>query len=305
MPNGNFSLLGTVQEFSISVDQVKGTGGSDNPSLATPIKFDFFPISDQNVLYSFEIPVLKGELYATNNRFKCSEQIVIPHAWKVSENVSTTIGFNFPLNDAVIHKIEKHRQGNIVFHLNFTLQAGIYSSPPIANPFNIQMPSYLNRFYTAQGHISFEIEQSQWVKKILPELGYKAIKLIELPGASEVIPEEYSLSLKELDEARRYFTNGDYDKSVAHCRSAIEPFKRKLPELKEFLQSNSEFQWAKDVMCATGEWLEKMIKATWNFTSKPHHVPSVAHFGRTDAEVLIMITTAVIAYVGEIQFKLT
>lgn len=115
MPNGNFSLLGTVQEFWISADQVKGAGGSDNPCLTIPIKFDFCPIFDQNVLYSFEIPVIKGELYATNNRFKCSEQIVIPPAWKVSENTSTSLGFNFPLNDATIHRIEKYRQGNLVF----------------------------------------------------------------------------------------------------------------------------------------------------------------------------------------------
>jgi hypothetical protein len=304
MPNGNLSLWGTVQEFSIYIDQIKGTGGPDYPCLTVPIKFDFLPISDQHRTFGFEVPILRGELYATNTRFKCSEQIVIPHVIKVHEKVSTIIGFNFPLNDVALHKLEKHRQGNIVFHLTFTLQVGIFSSLPIQNAFNFRVPSFLNSFETIQGHISFEIEQSQWVKKILPELGYKSIKLIELPGASEVIPEEYSLSLIELDEARRYFTNGEYDKSVAHCRSAIEPFKRKLPELKNFLQSQSEFRWANEVMVATDEWLDKMIKATWSFTSKPHHVPSISHFGRTDAEILMMITTAIIAYIGKIQFKL-
>jgi hypothetical protein len=132
-------------------------------------------------------------------------------------------------------------------------------------------------------------------------MGHDSFRLFELPKNSHIIPEEYSKSLNELEEAKRYFLNGDYDKTVGHCRSALDPFKAKKDEIKTFIKSKSEFTWINDVLVATDEWLVKLVKSTSHFTSKAHHIPSVGHFGRPEAEIIMMITTALIAYIAKVE----
>lgn len=81
------------------------------------------------------------------------------------------------------------------------------------------------------------------------------------------------------------------------------PIKFEFAKLKEFVKSKSEFDWANKVLEATEEWLDKIIKATSSFSSKTHHTPSVGHFSRTEAEIVLMITTGIIAYIGKIEYK--
>ncbi len=152
---------------------------------------------------------------------------------------------------------------------------------------------------SAYCNISFEIPQSQWITKHLPALGWDSSRLIELPAANELIPEEYSQSLAELDKANEYFTKGDYDKVVAHCRSAIDPIRKKMPELKTMITSKSSYEWIDSVNESTFNWLDKLLKETGNFASKTHHTPSTGHFSRHDAQVVQMITIAIIAYAGK------
>ena len=150
-------------------------------------------------------------------------------------------------------------------------------------------------------HVNFQIPQSYWINKVLPQIGHDSLRLIELPSLSRIIPEEYSRSVKELDEAKRYFLHGDYDKAVGHCRSALDPFKAKRDEVKTFIKSKSELAWINEVLDATDEWLNKLIKSTSRLTSKSHHIPSTGHFDRSDAEIIMMITVALIAYIGKLE----
>jgi P2-related tail formation protein len=71
-------------------------------------------------------------------------------------------------------------------------------------------------------------------------------------------------------------------------------------------ESNTDFTFKHDISgleCIINEstytWLDKLIKETSNFASKTHHPPSTGHFSRHDAQVVQMITTAIIAYAGK------
>ena len=127
--------------------------------------------------------------------------------------------------------------------------------------------------------------------------------LIKLPAYTEVVPKEYKISRDELNEALRYFNNGDDDKTVSHCRSALEPFKKQMAELKDHMKSYHEFEWMKDISVANETWLDTIFRKTFHFTAKTHHAPSIGHFDRADAQIITLVTTAIIGYVGKTGFK--
>lgn len=306
MSRGSITLQSTSQEFNVQVDQISANGGYDSPKILIPIKFDLHPIGRgyNSIIYPFELVSVKGELNATEKNFKISESILLP-SWKVTDTSSYHISFQFLINSEIINKIEKYRKGNVQLHLSISLQVGICEKVILHNQGEKFERLFISGFETGQGYTTFQIEQSQWVNKILPQLGHNSYKLVEIPATSQVIPDEYKISLGEFEEARKYFINGDYDKTVAHCRAALEPFSGRvnLPKLKEFVKSKSEFAWATTVMSATEEWLDKVIKATSAFTSKTHHAPSIGHFSRTEAEIVLMLTTGIVAYIGKIEYK--
>lgn len=306
MSRGSITLQSTSQEFNVQVDQISANGGSDSPKILIPIKFDLHPIGRgyNNIIYPFELISVKGELNATEKNFKIAESIQLP-AWKVTNASSYHVNFQFLINTEIVNKIEKYRKGNVQLNLSISLQVGIYEKIILLNQGENSERLFVSGFETGQGYTTFQIEQSHWVNKILPQLGHNSYKLIELPATNQIIPEDYKISLGEFDEARKYFLNGDYDKTVAHCRAALEPFSGKvnLQKLKEFVKSKSEFLWATTVMESTEEWLDKVIRATSAFTSKTHHAPSIGHFSRTEAEIVLMITTGIIAYIGKIEYK--
>ncbi|RXK59177.1 hypothetical protein ESA94_13635 [Lacibacter luteus] len=302
MARGSIQMLGGNRDLTVLTDQIIGFGGANSPILQVPIKIDFGGVLTINKrgLSRLEVLSIKGELKSIEGEIHCSESYTI-----LTRNITLETSFhdsiNFSLTSEVVNKIEKYRNGKVAFWLNVHIQTGQYQEISFQDG---NTGSFMTGTETSLGQLKFEVEQSKWVNSILPQLGHNSYKLIELPLANDIIPKEYQNSLTELEAARKYFMNGDYDKTVAHCRSAIDPFKQiKSKELREFIESKSELDWVSAVIDATGDWLDKILKATSGFTSKTHHIPSTGHFGRADAEILIMMTTAIVAYVGKIQGK--
>jgi hypothetical protein len=150
-------------------------------------------------------------------------------------------------------------------------------------------------------YLDIKITQSQWINKILPKLGYKQYRLIELPSFSNIIPESYKISISELETASMYFKNNDWDKVVSHCRSAIDPIKNEIQNLKATINSDSEFKWFRTLNDKTFDWLEICISSTYSLSSKTHHSISMGHFTRMEAQIILMITTSLVAYAGQLK----
>lgn len=288
------------------MDRLRGEGGPDAPCLYLPISIACKPLSigHNNGPANYELTMIRAELLATDKQLKIAEtsQLLSNRIFYAND---VFVNLSFILNETVIQKIEKHRKGNLPVKLVIQLQAGMLETLGITKGEQVEEQHFVTRMETGYGDVSFIIEQSMWVNNILPQLGNDLYTLVEIPAVNQVIPVEYASSMAEFEQARKYFVNGDYDKTVAHCRAALDPFKRKpqMEALKNFITSKSEFDWANEVLEATDVWLDKVLKATFSFTSKAHHAPSVGHFGRRDAQVVLMITTGIIAYIGKIGFK--
>ena len=83
-----------------------------------------------------------------------------------------------------------------------------------------------------------------------------------------------------------------------HCRSAIDPIRKRILEIKKYVESKSEFEWFKSINEATFTWLDRVLKDTANFASKTHHAPSTGHFAKEDAQSILLITTGIVGFAG-------
>jgi len=70
--------------------------------------------------------------------------------------------------------------------------------------------------------LSFAIPKSQWVEQLLPQLGYGSLQLIEVKISSGVMAAGIPKAVEEIRQARAYLLDGDWEKTVAHCRNVLE-----------------------------------------------------------------------------------
>lgn len=305
MTKGTLRILDEFYDLSIDSSEINGRGGRHCSKLYMPIQIKQTFKSGASFT-SFELITAKAKLYFNGTNIELSEETkFLSH--RIDERGYCFIHFEFTINESKIAFIEKNRKTNLELSISLELQIGLLE--PLLTKGS--KGETVEKYFIAQTSISssernivLQIEQSKWVSEILPRMDYKPIRLIELPSFSEVLPTEYEISINEFTEANKYYLNGDYDKTVAHCRAAIDPFKRKLPEIKSFIKSNSEYDWANKILESTGDWLETMVKQTFILTSKTHHAPSIGHFTRTDAEIIMMLSTGIIAYMGKLKIDL-
>ncbi|MFQ6087542.1 MAG: hypothetical protein ACE5K0_01390 [Candidatus Methanofastidiosia archaeon] len=287
-------------KIRVEETKIRAEGGPEYPRLIIPVRLDLNPIKgQQGKEQRFVILNVQGSLFLQDHTFKIADAIPNFNFYKVSyPPVSITYTIEFPLDSYRIKKIEEKRKGNMKLKLDLRFLFGLYKSMVVEKQ---DTKDFLTEFESIVVQINFNVFKSHWVEKLLPSFGYGKFKIVEVPIAASIIGEEFSKSLEELVHAQKYFNIGDYDKAVEHCRTAIEPIKDKLPQFKSMIESNTEYEWVKDVGLSTYNWLDKIYKKTRNLTSKPHHLPSVGHFSRYDAEIIMLVVTALIAYVGRIS----
>ena len=297
MAETSFSVQHYSQTVRLDISQIKAEGGPDFPRLIIPIQFEFHPIGDR-AIRPFTLLHAKFDLHLLANEPRISETsrffyARVGHAWSMTPEI------DFPLDALRLERIEGVRRGDLKLAVRMTIYSSLSTTLEVTRNGQTIPEEFLSAsFETSTASLSFEIPHSHWTKNILPALGWGQVQLVEIPQLHKLIPEEHAKSLNELLEARRYYDAGDPDKSVAHCRSALEPLQKKLPELKTAIESQTEFEWLRDIGTATYNWLDTLQKRTYKLTNKVHHVPSIGHFSRADAEVILLVTTAVVAYVG-------
>src|SRR5436190_6637872 len=245
MSRGTIYFLGENPDFRVITDQIFARNDISGATIIVPYRIEFssFRTNGKSPASRAEVLFAKGELRTKDSSIKCSENIAFINHRLSKSQLSFESEFQFTIVHETMNKIENQRKGDLLFSLSVVLHAAVYEEIVFTNN---QSKSFISDFDKGSGHIDFQIQQSYWVNKVLPQTGYDSFRLIELPSTSLIIPLEYKKSLNELDEAKKYFLNGDYDKAVGHCRSALDPFKPKKDEIKTFIKSKSESVWVND-----------------------------------------------------------
>ena len=301
MPKGNFSVGGwsTRNDISLEVDRTRGEGGPEYPRLIIPVEFILRPAEEGGEIRAYSLLWLKSDLYIDNRKIgEGFSGPIAEYSWPPVSSRQITV--EIPLDSYRLEKIEERRRDDIQFRLSGS--ALIAEHPSVTKAGSNEKQEHrrdVESFTKGRFEITFSIPLSHWVDKVLPGLGYGKVKLIEIPTLEKIEPDTFKNAQEELVQAQNYFIQGDYDKAVGHCRSALEPLKKLLPEMKPLL-TNSKNEWINEVGQATYEWIDKTWKKTRDISSKSHHLPSIGHFSRFEAHTILMVTTALLLYSGKL-----
>jgi hypothetical protein len=210
---------------------------------------------------------------------------------------STQARIEFPLDLAAVTAIERTRSGNLQAVLKIKLLFALHSPKENGGAVELFQVGNVN-------DIAFSIQKSQWIETLLPQLGYGGLEILEVRFGPAAIARELPKSVVEIQEAKRYLLEGDWEKAVGHCRKAIElilesrtPLAPGTVRFKEkvnaFISDNLK----------VGDQQAKLIAAhmgtVWEVSSQSVH-PSQTVFTRADAEFIVRSTAALLEYVSRL-----
>lgn len=295
MPKGDFFVgaLGLQGHVSVEVDRIVGMGGSAYPRLVIPMDVAMRPLGNQQQFRGFTLLALQTSLHHGDSEIGDSPWQPVAVEFTSIPLDPRSLQVEIPLDLYRLTVLEQRRQGGLTLRLFGSALFALHG-PTTA----VQATSMtVDQFTTGHFDVSFEVPQSHWVEKVLPGMGYGQVRLIELPVVAA--PVDFREAYGELARAEEYFRQGDYDKVVAHCRSALEPLKAWLPSAKDKV-SNSKHEWLGGIGEATVDWIDRVYKETRDLGSLAHHLPSVGHFSRFEAEAVLLVVVALLSTAGNL-----
>ncbi len=153
--------------------------------------------------------------------------------------------------------------------------------------------------YPATTSFNIRIPKSDWVEKILPDLKYKEVSLIEIP---KIEKPEFSDTIIKINEAWKMYSMGEYDKVLAECRKALESLiaiiknKGFSKEIEEEGKKKTVPDWEKALgHKEMSNIMEVFVQKLFGFLSRGSHYGKPIN--REDAEFAIMTTHALVNFV--------
>jgi len=292
-----------VASAEIPEAEINGQGGAHAPTLMLPVRLDFHMHADDPRI-GLRFSSLHGRIDLAHQPFAVapatSINIQLRSDFRTLSNQHHYL--NFPLDAARIAHLELTRNGGdlkLLVNLTLTVKK-LYALHEAPIPHNVAW-GFVNRLDV---HVNQEITipRSAWVTRVLPQIGYGIVHLLELPAIPLTAVENYKEAYQALTRAQEHHRHGLYDEAAASCRIALERFfdypevtapdqlTRKVPTLKK--------SWETKLGRATYDWLNASLGAIKQAANPPHHRPG-PHYDQLEAQVLIMVTVAVVAYAAK------
>ena len=191
-------------QIFIDPANISANSGLEYPRIIIPIRLELNPIKESSArVTNFIILNTTAELFLEDKHLKISDSAFGSYPYKVfTERLNTTYSLEFPLNYKRISKIEENRRDNLTLQLNLHFTIGLYEQ------------NFIGSIENSYVQMGFEIEQSYWVKNILPALNYSEYFLIEIPKGDKLINEAWAYVVKADGCYERWDTKGVF----ANCR---------------------------------------------------------------------------------------
>lgn len=154
--------------------------------------------------------------------------------------------------------------------------------------------------YPEEVSLEFRVPKSDWVEKILPQLKYKEVSLLELP---KIEKSEFGDIVARINDAWKQYSMGEYAKVLVECRKAMEAltttvknrgFQKEITDEKGNKRSVPDWEKAlgdKEI----GSIVEVFVQKLFGFLAPGFH--QGRSINREDAEFAIMNTHALVNYV--------
>ena len=206
----------------------------------------------------------------------------------LTPNSSFSSSLYIDLDHYRLAQIEKVREGgDLQARIDIFFVTEIQQQPPVKHSETISF--------------NVRIAKSDWVEKILPQLKYKEVSLIELP---KIEKPEFSDIIARINEAWRLYSMGDYDKVLTECRKAMEGLttiiksKGLQKEIEEGGERRKVPDWEKALgHKEMGNIIESIVQKFFGFLAPGSHYGK--SINKEDAELAIMSTHALINFIAK------
>ena len=293
----------SIAEAEIAETEILGSGGVFAPSFWVAVRLDVSP-QFLKPNQGLEIVSLSGEISIDSGPRLVAEQVrigfLMPKEYDGFKGQHHYL--KFPLNSLHVVALEQIRAGgNLKFRIDVRLvvhklQALNPTSPP--NHMVGQVWGYV-RPQQLQLQTELTIPRDTWISRVLNNIGYGHIHIIELPAVPLAACLSMEQAFKALQQAQEFHKIGHYDEAVGKCRVALDKFFGREDKTGADGKTRSvpvlEKSWETKLGAATYEWLDKSLGAIKQVANKPHHSPN-AHYDQFESQMIIAITTTLVAY---------
>jgi len=303
MPKTNvgFDSGGHVGKISFEIQNVHAYGGPEFPKLVFMLDLWLSPLiktfsQTEKPAQPLTWMFLSGEFCSPEQRAVANFRDEVNVHADSSHSPERQFRLEIPLDLITIERIEQSREGDLRAAINFR---GFFAV-------HISGGTGVQRFETTRIEpIVFTIPKSQWVEKLLPQLGYGRLELIEVRISDGMRAEGLPKAVQEVREARAYLANGDWEKAVAHCRNTLEAIldsrPLQLPPASKFSMKADTFindHLSSKLGGMQSKLLAEEMKLLWEVCSKAAHPNPPEYFKRADTNFIVRNTTAILEYVS-------
>jgi hypothetical protein len=194
-----------VADAQISETEVNGNGGAHAPILWIPVRMDFH-IHPSNPRTGIRFGPLRGQIELAHRPFAVSPPANV-NLFLRSDFATLNdqlYYLEFPLDAARIAFLEKTRAGgDLKLKLNLTLTVEkLFALHDGAVPHDAVW-GFVNRLDVTL-HDEITVPRSAWVSRVLPQIGYGTILLIELPAIPLAAVENFKAAFDSLTQAQEH-----------------------------------------------------------------------------------------------------
>jgi hypothetical protein len=201
--------------------------------------------------------------------------------------------FFITLDHYAIGRLEKLRNGeDLIMSVNMMiageLRPQVPAQPGILAP---SPPKSLGRLVAdTPAQFEFRIPKSDWVEKVLPQIGYADVSLLEIPRLTDP---NFADVIGYVNGAWKQYELGEYDKVLTESRKALESLTKKVKEkgISREIDGKVVPDWDKLLGSEkVGEIVLGMFQKTVGFLAPSAHAGGSR--SREEAEFALMLTHA-------------
>ena len=287
-----------IATAALDTSLIRGAGGTGYPRLIFRLDWKLSAMKDSDVDYW--ILSAGAQLFRGQDYDKIADAAVKPLNFALnSVEVQQVSELEFPLDRHRIELLEQHRNGgDINLRMDMQIVLARFGERILLGKPETKLPLTLSFVTRYQSPINLQVPQLVWIKNVLPGLGYGVINVLEFPAVALSACNELQHSYSALQRAQTKFTAGDYDEAIWQCRTAVDPLREELKKIKDGSPDLLSADWAEKIGTATVDWLLTFFGKTHGIANTPTHSPNTGHFSRLDAQMILTVTTAVVAYVA-------
>jgi hypothetical protein len=314
-----------VGRVSVDPATVRGEGEAHDARLVVPVEMSSQPEERQLALtrlagtLHFDQPDIPGCRVGLPDSADLTYNM--PCRSLPDGSMPHVVELRFPLGLSLIEKIEWHRHANddceavLLLHLEATVVwlHTTHGSPPMAATPHAEagrdaaarfaLHSEMSTFWLPRvDHLRIAIDQAQWIRNVLPGVGYDRVRLVEFtlpPSLPDVARADAGFG-----QLLYAFDSGQYDDAVAASRGILAAWRSYIGATKQSPVASTvadRLQWpATDPRRAL---LDQLWKTMTDLANVPHHPEGQTEaFEPTAADARLQLMLAIILsdYLGDV-----